>query len=665
MFLHGVMVDCKKNWIFLNFLGGIMEKMAKTYSKLQSCPIPGVKARSKVNDHIRQAKCAHYQSIMDTNDQRRIFSSINTLMGKKNVSLPSSIPDDTLLCNRFAAYFQSKVSKIREFLKQRASVHLDDGESVIPVRECLYPMTALKPTNLDELQQCCNKSPTKSCVLDGLPTAILKDTISAHLPTLVNLINASFNSGIFPSDLKQAVITPVLKKPNLDKEQLNNYRPVSNLPFIGKLCERLAIKRLDDHFNQNNYNEIHQSAYKPFHSTETALVKVHHDIVTALGENQAVLLVLLDLSAAFDTVDTSRLIDVLEGQFGVTNTAKSWFSSYLFNRSQRVAIGSSLSNEFSLESGLPQGSVVGPILFNTYTAPLEMILKRHNVQYHKYADDIQVYTVYNPYHNRGLAIATETLASCIQDIRQWMLINRLKLNDDKTSFMHFLSPYHLNKFGSTSIQVGDTVIHSETQCKNLGVMFDCHLSMKEQVANICKKCHYHLRRIRYIRKYLTHSSCRTVVQALVISNLDYCNAILCNIPENQVRRLQRIQNSAARIISRSGKYEHITPILLTLHWLPVKLRIKFKVLVLIWKCLNSMSPVYLQNLISIYQRDSRLRKLTEGTTLCKPFSTKSAGHGAFGYTGPRLWNNLPTQLRQSTSVHVFRKQLKTELFRSI
>ncbi len=632
-------------------------------SGLNSDRLLFVSCRSKVNDLIIKSKVAYYRDILYTASQKSIFKVVNSLLTNKTTALPTSPTNQKTLCNKFAKFFNDRISDIRTELDHQVSISHPDA-CPVPSCHCLNTLTELQPASHTELLAVINKSPPKSCSLDFIPTSLLKELISAHLPSLLHLVNASFLHGSFPTELKKAVIIPTLKKPSLDKEQLSNYRPVSNLYFIGKVMERLALKRLNDHLNLNSCHEEMQSAYKAHHSTETALLNVHHDIATALDHNQAVLLILLDLSAAFDTIDISRLLTIIQQQYGVTDKAYEWFASYLQNRSQQVAVGSSLSGSFPLKFGVPQGSVLGPVLFNLYTASLETTIKYHtSVHYHKYADDIQVYVTYNPSSAEDLSLAQRTLTLCINDIRNWMLANRLKLNDIKTKFLQFMSPHQLRKCGLTSIVIGNTTVHASTQCKNLGVMFDTHLAMTAQVTALCKKCNFHLRRIKYVRKYLTTSATRHIVQALVLSNIDYCNSLLSSIPAYLLRRLQKIQNWAARIITRGSFYDHITPVLNELHWLPVQQRIKFKILLIIWKSINSQAPSYLSRLVSFYQRDSRLRSLRDPLTLNTPTCSKSVGRGAFGYIGPRLWNDLPYNIRSSTSAATFKKLLKTELYR--
>ena len=210
----------------------------------------------------------------------------------------------------------------------------------------------------------------KICDADPIPTELLKKVLPAIIHLLTKLVNESLQTGEFPADLKKALVTPLLKKPSLDLT-LKNYRPISNLPFVGKLMERCVIEQLLEHIRTNNLMEPLQLAYRSHHSTETALLKVKTDILKAMDNREVMCLVLLDLSAVFDMVDHKILLERLENYFGVTGVALRWIKSYLTNQLQRVIIGDTntngaKSNSIRLEFGVPQGSALGPILFTLH-----------------------------------------------------------------------------------------------------------------------------------------------------------------------------------------------------------------------------------------------------------------------------------------------------------
>ena len=248
--------------------------------------------------------------------------------------------------------------------------------------------------------------------------------------------------------MKNSIVTPILKKASLDSNVLKHYRPVSNLDFVSKLIEKQAVKALVNHTEKHNLGEKLQSAYKSAHSTETALMRVKDDIMKHIANHRGVFLVLLDLSSAFDTVNHNILINRLETELGIKGKVLNWFRSYLSNRTSRVSINGILSEPTELKYGVPQGSIVGPTAFSLYVLPLGNIIRKFELSFHMYADDVQLYTHFEPKDPALIAAALDKISSCIDTIKLWMKKNMLKLNDDKSEFFVTTTAYLKNNFSS-------------------------------------------------------------------------------------------------------------------------------------------------------------------------------------------------------------------------
>ena len=518
------------------------------------------------------------------------------------------------------------------------------------------------PVTVEEICKTIMCCPTTSSVLDPLSTQLLKTNVDILSPVITRIVNLSLTTGKFPSSQKAAIITLLLKKASLDPESLTNYRPVSNLTFVSKLLERMVAKQLHDHLSQHQLNEKHQSAYRKRHSTETALTRVQNDILRAIDDSKATVLVLLDLFAAFDTVDHNFLLERLK-QCGISGTAQSWFKSYLEDRSQKVHLRGSSSASSSLRFGVPQGSVLGPILFTIYTIPLGEICRRHGVQYHLYADDTQLYVSFKVGDAVDFLEAQRRIEMCIAEIKAWMVMFMLKLNDDKTELVIMSPPYflHHNKVPLSSVQVGDSGISTSKCARNIGVMFDHHMDLTTQVTKMCQAAWFQLRNSRSVRSSLTKEATLRLVCSLVMHRLDSGNISLYGTSEGLLDKLQKAQNAAARLVVKCLRSDHITPHLRDLHWLPVRSRIKYKILSTTYRALHNEAPAYISEMLTAYIPPRTLRS-TNTSLLTVPTTHTKHGDRAFSCAAPRLWNDLPISIKNCPSTSTFKQSVKTYLF---
>ena len=387
-------------------------------------------------------------------------------------------------------------------------------------------------------------------------------------------------------------------------------------------------------------------------------MKIVNDLLIFADRGNSSLLVLLDLSAAFDTIDHSILLDRLENLVGVTGIALSWFRSYLSDRYQFVNINGQSSTHTKVKFGVPQGSVLGPILFTLYMLPLGTIIRNHNINFHCYADDTQLYISARPDDPLHL----NKIEDCVRDIRDWMSSNFLLLNSDKTEVL-LLGPKSVrNKLSALPLNLNSFLVTPGTSVKSLGVTIDPDLAFDEHINNITRIAFLHLRNIAKLRNALSLQDAEKLVHAFITSRLDYCNALLSGCSCKSLNKLQLVQNAAARVLTRTRKFDHISPVLSNLHWLPVKFRIEYKILLLTYKALNGLAPTYLTELISYYKPSRDLRSQSAGSLLVPRINKVTSGSRAFSYKAPQLWNNLPVSVRDSDTASIFKSRLKTYLF---
>ena len=432
------------------------------------------------------------------------------------------------------------------------------------------------------------------------------------------------------------------------------------MSFISKILEKVVLYQLQSHLKINNLLDINQSAYKHHHSTETALLHVIEGLLVNADNRLLSVLALLDLSAAFDTIDHEILIQRLQISFGIEGRVLQWFISYLDNRSQTVLIDQVKSNSTGLKYGVPQGSVLGPILFTLYTMPLSDLIQTYDCDYHKFADDTQLS---KSAHLEHFPLLVKNVEDCIESITKWMVCNKLKLNPEKSEILPIGPQSKLSKLEIDTANINGTDIHFTSCARDLGVHIDSNLSMKKHISHICKVCYFELRRISQMKQYLPSDCLVQLVSCFVLSRLDYCNSVLAGLPKSSLNKLQKVQNSAARLILNKSKREHITPLLVKLHWLPVHLRIDYKLAVFGFKFFEGTLPKYLSDSLKKYEPLRTLRSANDNKLVVPVRYMKSFGERAFSSQVPRVWNKLPSVMKNCNSLVSFKKQLKTFLFK--
>jgi exonuclease III len=656
-------------------------------------------ARDELNKKIKAKRLLfHSEDLMKNKDNcKRLWCKLNDLLGKPNIILPDHA-DSNKLAEEFKVYFSDKVVNIRQKIDQDLKdidTAADDDISLLESpeedltrsfqelnSECFREFRCITE---EELLKTIKSMSNKFCSLDPVPPWLLISCFEELKASMLYIANESLRLGIFPSEYKKAVVKPTFKGHGADKDSRASYRPVSNLSFMSKLLEKIANTQFGEHLEAQNLHCAAQSGYRPKHSCETLMVKMFDDILSCMEQKNTVVLLLLDLSAAFDTIDHGLLLKKLKEDYMVDGIALAWFTSYLKNRSFTVTINSKDSSPGFLWYGVPQGSILGPILFILYTKYLSKIARKYGLEIQLYADDSQLYIGFRPLDANMRMTVTERIESCLKEIMEWMTCNFMKLNKDKTQIIMLGTNNVLKKTEDLKINVGcSEVIESSAigadGVVSLGVKLDQNLNLKSHISKVRQSTFYTISNLGRIKNILSRDLRIMLVKQLVLSKVDYHNALYANIPDIDIKRLQGVVNAGVRFIYGAGKRVAARPLLIQAHILPVRYRIMYKVCLLTFKALNGLAPEYLAKLIdfivpsrgdtnnnTVLASTSQTPRKSNDRFLLKlpPYNYKKSNlsQRTFSYAAPQLWNKLPYSIRTCSVLDTFKQRLKTHFFK--
>ncbi len=481
---------------------------------------------------------------------------------------------------------------------------------------------------------------------DGVPLKFLKDSLHVLIHYITCILNTSIVTGTFPTLWKQATIIPILKAGDADDPQ--NFRPISLLPIISKVLEKIISCQLTNYLEENNLLKNTQHGFRSRLSTETALLTLSNTLYKNIDNKKLSLITLLDLSKAFDSVSPTILLNKLINM-GIDIF---WFENYLSKRTQQVRMGEILSNTLEISFGVPQGSVLGPILFTIYVNDfLDFFTDCVVIQY---ADDTQLIHTGTVDHIEELISRSE---QTLKRARNYFLKNGLLMNTKKTQCMFVGSRKCVAQIPpGTSIKIEDSEIRPSKAVKNLGVYFDEFMTFEKHIDEICKKMFGITTYINRVRENLCKDARTTAIQALVLSNINYCIKVWGSTNATHLQRVQRAQNFAAKVALGGGaKRDHVTPFIKELGWFKISFKYKYEICIMIYKILNSNTPSYLMKLPTV--KDTRPVCTRQQNQLFVPKTRTCTGARSVQVAGPRLWNSLPLGIRDANTVFSFKRKL--------
>ena len=460
---------------------------------------------------------------------------------------------------------------------------------------------------------------------DEITVNMLRKTFAVVGPHLCHLVNCSLRTGEVPQGWKEALVIPLFKQGNRDNP--SNYRPISILSVVGKLCEKVVCMQLSEYLKNHGILSPSQHGFRPNHSTETALLETVSYLTKSIDQGKVSTLLAADTSKAFDTVEHGRLIDKL-GWYGID---AHWFSNWLDHRTQKIR--GSNTEALPVTHGVIQGSLLGPILFSIFTN--DLVSHVVNGKLIMYADDCQFLDSDLPRH---LSVLKQRVEDTLETALNWFTQNRLKINPCKTELLIVKS--RQRNVETFSIMFGENEIAPGPHAKKFGVYIDSALNWEKQVSQVCRRCYAILFGLSKLRNKIPVETKKLLVQALVFPLIFYCLPAWGGCVKIQGERIQKAINFGARVVTGVRKRDHITPALEALDWLRFGGIVEERDLALMKRLLHSVHPPAIAD--TILRRSDVSRKATRGTSVDKlqlPLVNTELAKRSFPYRAISTWNS--------------------------
>lgn len=633
-------------WLTFN-LKMILKERDKALTKFKATKTPEnwnyyKECRNYALASIRREKAAYLNKLQNERNEKKLWKELR-YMNVKSSTLNSELPPNLRNPNEINEYFLS-VHKKTDNCQEKINFYSNNSF-------CKNSFT-FTPVSQNIVSDVINSINSNAAGNDGISLYMIKLCLPTILNHITHVIGCCLLYGYFPQSWRESVVCPLPKVPS--PKTISDLRPISLLPVMSKILERVAYLQLSNHLISNNILASEQSGFRKDHSTTTALLNLTDNIIRALDKKLSVLLVALDYSKAFDLIDHDLLLAKLK-YYGCDDTVLSFFKTYLWKRNQRVNVGGNYSSAKNIISGVPQGSVLGPLLFITYTSDLPGSVKSSIVQL--FADDTQILHYFD---SSEIHTANTLVNNDLRSIFEYSKEHNLSINPSKTKAVLFCSKTKRTFVeNSLELELDGIKIPLSTEVKNLGLVIDQSLRFKTHIKMLIQRCHVKMR-LLYLNRYILNFKMRKkLCESSILSTLNYCNNVyypcLDKISQNQ---LQYIQNKCCRYIFNLKKYDHVSLFIAQLQWLKINKLFQLNFLTLLYRLLKTETPTYLFEKIQL--RTSVHNLNIRHNTLTMPHHSSAMFVRSFTYNSVKLYNTFRF-IMSSTNISRFRRIAKNIL----
>lgn len=580
---------------------------------------------------INQIQHARDQKSMWNIIKYKVLKSNNTNEIKEIIFNNVQVEDELQIANKFNEYFIKSIIEIRESIPD-----INHPNSNITYNEQHFKFENISMSELKAIL----KSMNKKRDINLISANLLLDNLDLIGNNLLEIINESLSNGTYPESWKESIVIPIPKVNNT--KLCNEFRPINMIPTEAKVLEKIVNNQLKKFLEINGLITESQSGFREKHNCETLLNLTLNNWKITSYNKKIIIAVFLDFQRAFETVDREELLKKMQ-KYGIRDIEYRWFSSYLQNRTQRTKINSTISSAQNVTIGVPQGSVLGVLLFLLYINDIEKAVDFATIAL--FADDALVYVT-----GDSIDECSSKINSDLEKLNNWCKINKVKLNKTKTKAMI------INGRLNGDIIIDNYKLEVVNELKYLGFIIDNKLKFKNHEDYMCKKIGKKLNYFYRIRNKLSTSAAINVYNTMVKPHFEYCSTLMAFSNNDTLERLQKLQNRGMRIILKCGRYTQINRMLASLKWLNIKQRFKLNVLVFVFKMKNKLLPNYLSSSL-IYVQDVQHYHLRNIFNFRLNFFRSEAPKKTVLYKGLEMYNELPNEIKTISSISKFKKKI--------